>query len=66
MSHVLRVHILNAGLQYDDEDETDLPSVCECPQPNLVAVVLFGWLELTDVHECARCGRPPPTEIRRH
>ena len=32
--------------------------ICTCPQPRPQPVVLFDWLELTDVYECTDCWRP--------
>lgn len=32
--------------------------ICTCTIPWPRTVVLFGFLELTDVFECGDCGRP--------
>jgi len=45
--------------------------VCTCPQPIYHCVVLFDSIHLTDLYECARCGRKivgcptrPPSDPR--
>jgi len=40
--------------------------ICQCPQPDYRPVVLFSALVLSDVFECARCGKPILEKYRRH
>lgn len=32
---------------------------CDCRQPVWESVCMFGWVTLTDVHQCSTCHRPP-------
>jgi hypothetical protein len=42
------------------------PAVCTCEPPSPRHVLLFDALELADVIECARCGRPIYPEAGLH